>query len=147
VPATPRTAPFGGDVAPMAGTQRLGASFQFNQSRSSITMSSAIGSTGGSPIALNPPSPQANEPIAFTHHGHQYTVAYENDGGVSVRREDGITMLFNAEQAADLQGLPTEAALWGTVDAPGASFQGVPLKDLFSNALPSSAPATPGRLW
>jgi hypothetical protein len=60
-----------------------------------------------------------------------------------VRRDDGITMVFNAQQAAALQGLPTQNVLFGAPqDVPNASFQGTSLGQFFDN--PSSAPE---RLW
>jgi hypothetical protein len=105
-------------------------------------------SASSTATASNPSSPAPNEPVAFTHRGEQYTITHEADGGVSITR-GGTTMQFDAGQAADLRGLPTENTLWGaSADAPDASFQGVPLEQVFSD--PASSPATsapPERLW
>jgi hypothetical protein len=122
--------------------------FRFDLSRSSITMSPTIAPTGSQPISPTPSAPRTNDPIAFTHNGHQYTATHEDDGGVSVRRDDGITMQFNAEQAADLQGLPTQNVLFGApADAPDASFQGVPLDQVYNGDPTSSSPAPSEPLW
>lgn len=107
-------------------------------------MSSISASASSPAIASNPTSPASDEKVAFTHHGQQYTATYGADGGVDVSR-GGETMHFNAEQAADLRGLPTENTLWGaSADAPDASFQGVPLGKIFDNP---SSPTTGEPLW
>lgn len=107
-------------------------------------MSNISAPASSTAIASNPTPPASDEKIAFTHHGQQYTATYDADGGVDVSR-GGMTMHFNAEQAADLQGLPTENTLWGaSADAPDASFQGVPLSRIFDNP---SSPTTRDPLW
>jgi hypothetical protein len=98
-------------------------------------------------VASNPPPSASNEPVAFTHRGEQYTVTHDADGGVSVSH-GGTTMQFNAEQAADLQNLPTENTLWGAPpDAPDASFQDVPLGQVFGDTPSSPATSAPAPLW
>jgi hypothetical protein len=97
-----------------------------------------------SPINSNPLPRATDEPIRFTHDGQQYTATYDADGGVAVSREDGITMHFNAEQAAGLHGLPTQDVLFGAPhNVPNASYQGIPLGQFFDN--PSSS--APESLW
>jgi hypothetical protein len=105
----------------------------------------SIPSVSAPAIPSNQSSQANDEPTTFTHDGHQYEVNREADGGVSVSRDDGITMVFNAKQAAGLQGLPTQNVLFGAPqDIPDASFQGTPLGQLFDNPSSSSAPE---RLW
>jgi hypothetical protein len=60
-----------------------------------------------------------------------------------VRRDDGITMHFNAEQAAGLQGLPTQNVLFGAPhNSPDASYNDIPLGKFFDNpSLSAPAPA------
>lgn len=96
-------------------------------------------------ISANPSSRDVGVPIPFTHKGQQYTVTYDADGGAAVR-QGGTTMHFNAEQAADLKGLPTREVLFGApADAPNAAFMGKPLEQVF--APPPSSPKTPEPLW
>ncbi len=105
---------------------------------------SSVSPAGTGALASIPPSRATDEPIPFTHDGQQYTATYDADGGVAVRREDGITMHFNAEQAAGLHGLPTQDVLFGAPhNVPNASYQGIPLGQFFDN--PSSS--APESLW
>ncbi len=102
-----------------------------------------VSQASSAPTGSNSSSPATDEPISFTHNGHEYTATHEADGGVTVSRDDGITKYFNAEQAGDLRGLPTQDVLFGAPqDIPDASFQGTPLGQLFD-----PTPSAPEPLW
>jgi hypothetical protein len=87
------------------------------------------------------------EPVTFTQNGQQYSVEPDADGGTWLHR-GGDAIYLNAEQAADLSGVPNQNVLFGApLDAPDASFQGKPLGQLFGDPPSSSAPPATEPLW
>jgi hypothetical protein len=107
----------------------------------------SIGAPLGLSVASNPPSSMPQEPVTFTQNGQQYSVERDANGGAWLQR-GGDAVYLNAEQAAELTGVPNQNVLFGApLDAPDASFQGSPLGQLFGDSPSTSAPAAPERLW